>query len=135
VFSELTEILSKFKSLIDLHILHPYGALPTPIDYSHLPDLQLAIRRFQEGKETEARVKEFLLALPGLCRVGIGRNSVWERQTRWEEVDVHEFLVQRLHQARVPPFYDAGSSLPFPDEEEGDEPPAIRGVLELLEEL
>jgi len=127
--------LSKFDSLTDLHILHPYAALPTPIDYSRSPDLRLAVRRLHENKETEILVKEFLFALPGLYRVGMGRNSVWERQTRWKEGDTDEFLVQRLHKARVPSFYDAGSSFPLTSQGEGDKQPAIRDVLKLLEEL
>ncbi|KAF9648603.1 hypothetical protein BDM02DRAFT_2236047 [Thelephora ganbajun] len=135
VFSELIIALSKFESLVDLHILHPYAALPTPIDYSRSPDLRLAVRRLHESEETEALVKEFLLALPGLYRVGMGRNSVWERQTRWKENDTDEFFVQRLHKARVPFFYDAGSSLPLTSQGECDKQPAIRDVLKLLEEL
>ena len=135
MFSELIATLSKFESLTDLHILHPYAALPTPIDYSHSPDLRLAVRRLHENEETEALAKEFLSALPGLYRVGVGRNSVWERQARWKEGDTDEFCVQRLHRASAPSFYDAGSSLPLMNQEEGDKHPAIRDVLGLLEEL
>ena len=135
MFSELLQTLLKFECLTDLHILHPYAALPTPIDYSRSPDLRLAVRRLHENEETEVLMKEFLRALPGLHRVGMGRNSVWERQTRWKEGDTDEFLVQRLHKARVPPFYDAGSSFPFVLQGEGEKQPAIGGVLKLLEEL
>jgi len=135
VFSELIVVLSEFESLRDLHILHPYATLPTPIDYSRSPDLRLAVRRLHESEETESFVKELLSALPGLYRVGMGRNSVWERQTRWKEDDADEFPVQRLPKARVPSFYDAGSSLPLANQEEGDKRPAIRDVLKLLEEL
>lgn len=127
--------LSKFESLTDLHILHPYAALPTPIDYSRSPDLRLAVHRLHESEETEVLMKELLSALPGLYRVGIGRNSVWERQTRWKEGDTDELLVHRLHRARVPSFYDAGSSFPLAYEGEGDKKPAIKDVLRLLEEL
>jgi hypothetical protein len=50
-----------------------------------------------------------------------------------DERGTDEFLVQRLHETRVPTFYDAGSS--FPEEQwEYDEPPA-RDLLKLLEEL
>lgn len=135
MFSELIETLSKFESLTDLHILHPYAALHTPIDYSRSPDLRLAVRRLHESEETEVLAKELLSALPGLYRVGMGRNSVWERQTRWKEHDANEFLVQRLHKARVPAFYDAGSSLPLTNLGEGDRRPAVGDVLVLLREL
>ena len=135
MFSELIETLSKFESLADLHILHPYAALHTPIDYSRSPDLRLTVRRLHENEETETLAKELLSALPGLYRVGMGRNSVWERQTRWKEHDVDEFHVQRLHRARVPPFYDAGSSLPLTNLGEGDKRSAIGDVLMLLKEL
>ena len=135
MFSDLIEILSGFKTLRDLHILHPYATLPTPIDYSHSPDLRLAVRRLHESKETEALVKELLSALPGLYRVGMGKNSVWERQTRWKENGTDGFFAQRLPRARVPSFYDAGSSLPLANQEEGDKRPAIRDVLILLEKL
>lgn len=135
MFSELNETLSRFESLTDLHILQPYAALPTPIDYSRSPDLRLAVRRLHESEETEALVKELLSALPGLCRVGIGKNSVWERQTRWNEGNADAFVVQRLHKSEAPPFYDAGSSLPVPNQEEGDKQPATSDVLRLLEEL
>lgn len=135
MFSELIKTLSKFESLTDLHILHPYAALSTPIDYSRSPDLRLAVRRLHESEETEALVKEFISALPGLYRVGMGRNSVWERQTRWKEDGADEFLVQRLNRAKVPSFYDAGSSLPLTNPEEGNKRPAIGDVLVLLEEL
>jgi hypothetical protein len=135
VFTELIETLSNFESLTDLHILHPYAALHTPIDYSRSPDLRLAVRRLHESEETEVLAKELLSALPGLYRVGMGRNSVWERQTRWKEYDVDKFLVQRLHSARVPPFYDAGSSLPWTNLGEGDGQPAIGNVLMLLRGL
>jgi hypothetical protein len=132
LFSELIATLSKFELLTDLHILQPYAALPTPIDYSQ--DLQLAVRRFHEGEETEELVKEFLSGLPGLYRVGMGRNSVWERRTRWKtEDDSDEVLVQRLHKSIVPPFYDAGSSLPGTSQGQYDEQPAIKDVLKLLE--
>jgi hypothetical protein len=131
--SELIAILSNFESLTDLHILHPYQAVP-PIYYSYGSDLRRAVRRLHKNKETEGLVKELLSALPCLCRVGIGRNSVWERQTRWEEGVTDEFFVQRLHKAIVPSFYDAGLSLP-PADEESDERPRIEDVLELLEEL
>ena len=73
--------------------------------------------------------------LPSLCRVGVGRNSVWERQTRWKEDDTDEFFIQKLHRAKVLPFYDAGSSLPLAIQEEGEDRPAIGNVLKLLEEL
>jgi len=135
VFSELIETLSKFESLADLHILHPYAALHTPIDYSRSPDLRLTVRRLHESEETEARAKELLSTLPGLYRVGMGRNSVWERQTRWKEYGADEFHVQRLHRARVPSFYDAGSSLPLTNLGEGDKRSAIGDVLMLLKEL
>ena len=135
MFSELIETLSKFESLIDLHILHPYAALHTPIDYSHSPDLRLAVRRLHESEETGVLAKELLSALSGLCRVGMGRNSVWEWQTRWKEHDVEEFLVQRLHRAKVPSFYDAGSSLPLTNPGEDDKRPVIGDVLMLLKEL
>lgn len=135
MFSELIKTLSRFEHLTELHILHPYAALSTPIDYSRSPDLRLAVRRIHESEETEALVKECLSALPGLYRVGMGKNSVWERQTRWKEGDNDEFLVQRLHKARVPPFYDAGSSFPLPNQGEGDKQPTIKGVLKLLEQL
>ena len=134
MFSELIETLLKFESLTDLHILHPYAALPTPIDYSRSPDLRLAVRRLHESAETEALVREFLSSLPGLHRVGMGRNSVWEHQTRWKEDNTNEFPVQRLHKARVPSFYNAGSSLPLANQEEDDKQPAIRDVLKLLED-
>ena len=135
MFSELIGTLSKFESLTDLHILHPYAALPTPIHYSRSPDLRVAVRRLHENEETEALARELLSALPGLYRVGMGRNSVWERQTRWKEYDADGFLVQRLHKARVPSFYDAGSSLPLISQGEGDRQPAIGDVLLLLKEL
>ena len=80
-------------------------------------------------------MKEFLSALPDLYRVGMGRNSVWERQTRWKENDTDGLFVQRLHEARAPPFYDAGSSLPLATQAGVDGQPAIRDVLRLLEEL
>ena len=134
MFSELIVTLSKFESLTDLHILHPYAALPTPIDYSRSPDLRLAVRRLHENEETEVLVKGLLLALPGLYRVGMGKNSVWERQTRWKEDDTDEFFVQRLPRARAPSFYDAGSSFPLTNQGV-DKPPAISDVLRLLEEL
>ena len=134
MFSELIPTLSRFEVLTDLHILHPYGALPTPIDYSHSPDLRLAVRNLHENEETEALVKELLSAFPSLYRVGVGKNSVWERQTRWKEDGTDEFPVQRLHVATVPAFYDAGSSLPL-GTHGGDDKPAVRDVLELLEEL
>ena len=121
--------------MADLHLLHPYGALPTPIDYSRSPDLRLAIRHLHEGEETQALVKELLSALPDLYRVGMGRNSVWERETRWKESDTDGLFVQRLEEARAPPFYDAGSSHPLEDRRGGDRQPAIRDVLTLLEEL
>ena len=79
--------------------------------------------------------KELLSELPGLCRIGIGRNSVWEQQTRWKEGDNNVFHVQRLHRARVPSFYDAGSSHPSIDLGAYDEYPAIKDVLGLLETL
>ena len=135
MFSELIETLSRFESLVDLHILHPYAALPTPIDYSRSTDLRLAVRRLHESEETEALVKELLSSLPYLHRVGMGRNSVWERQTRWKENDTRGLFVQRLHEAGAPPFYDAGSSLPLANQGGGDRQPAIRDVLSLLEEL
>jgi hypothetical protein len=131
----LITTLSKFESLTDLHILHPYATLPTPINYHDSPKLRLAIRQVHESEETEDLVKELLSGVPGLYRVGIGRNSVWERQTRWKEGDTGQFLVQRLHQAGTPPFYDAGSSLPLPDHDELDGHPAIKDVLKVLEEL
>ena len=134
MFSELIEILSGFESLRDLHFLHPYPTFLTPIDYNPSPDL-LAVRRLHESKETEALVKEVLSALPGLYRVGMGKNSVWERQTRWKEDGTDEFFAQRLPRARVPSFYDAGSSLPLENQEEDDKRPAIRDVLILLEKL
>ena len=137
MFSELIAAFSKFESLTDLHILHPYAALHTPIDYSHSPDFRLAASRIPKSKETEGLVKELLSALPGLSRVGVGRGCVWERQTRWKEGDTDEFFVQMLHKAKVPSFYDAGSSLPFTMGTHGepDEHPEIKDVLKLLEEL
>ena len=132
MFSELIGTLSKFESLTDLHILHPYTILPNPTRYTRPLDLQLAARYLHEG---ETLAKEFLSALPGLSRVGIGRSSVWERQTRWKEYDTDELFVQRLHRTGVPPFYNAGSSLPLTNQGEGDQQPAIRDVLRWLEEL
>jgi hypothetical protein len=88
-----------------------------------------------KNEETLALAKELLSELPGLYRVGVGRKSVYERQTRWKESDTDEFVVQRLHKARVPSFYDAGSSFPDIDQGEYDEPPATRDLLKLLEEL
>ena len=130
MFSDLIEILSGFESLRDLHIIHhPYATLPHP-DY---PGFQLAVRRLHESNKD--LVKELLSALPGLYRVGMGKNSVWERQTRWKEDGIDEFFAQRLTRARVPSFYDAGSSLLFANKEEGDKRPAIRDVLTLLEKL
>jgi len=131
VFSDLIATLSKFESLTDLHILHPYAALPTPLRYSDAPS---AVQHLHESKETKTLVKEFLSKLPDLKRVGMGRNSVWERHTRREGGDSDEFLVQRLHKARVPSFYDAGSSQPWLATEDHDYP-AIKDVLKLLEEL
>ena len=135
MFSELIEILSEFKSLRDLHILHPYAALPAHPTCIDNAKVLLAVRRLHESKETKALVKDLLSALPGLYRVGMGKNSVWERQTRWKEDGTDELLVQRLPIAIVPSFYDAGSSLPPEYQEEGDKHPAIRDVLTLLEEL
>lgn len=93
------------------------------------------MRRVHECEETEDLVKELLAGLPRLYRVGIGRNSVWERRTRWKEGDTEEFLVQRLHRAGVPPFYDAGSSFPLRIHDEREERPAIKDVLKVLEDL
>ena len=115
--------------MTDLHILHPYGWFPT---LSHSPEPRLATHRVHESKGTEDLVKGFLSQLPNLSRVGIGRNLVWERQTRWKEGNTDELLVQRLHRAGVPSFYDAGS---LPNQGEHDEYPAIRDVVKLLEEL
>lgn len=109
--------------------------LPIPVPYGNSPEYQLAIRRLHESEETKGLVKEIFSKLPGLYRVGVGRNSVWERQTRWREGDNDESLIQRLHQARVPSFYDAGSSHPLVDAGRYDEHPAIKDVLKLLGEL
>ena len=79
--------------------------------------------------------KVLLSELSSLYRVGIGRNSVWERQTRWKEGDNNELHVQTLHRARVPSFYDAGSSHPLVDLGVWDEYPAAKDVLKLLKEL
>ena len=122
--------------MTDLHILHPYAALPTPIDYDRPPGIQLAIRRIHEGEETKVLVKELLSALPGLYRVGMGRNFVWERQTRWKEDGADGFHVQRLPKAEVPSFYDAGSSVPLIDPEDvDDQRPVVGATLMLLEGL
>lgn len=110
--------------------------LRTPINYLDSPKLRLAIRQAHESEETGDLVKEFLSEFPSLYRVGIGRNSVWERRTRWKEGDSDEFLVQRLHGAVVPSFYDAGSSFPLSNLGEHDHTyPAITDVLGVLEEL
>ena len=109
--------------------------LPTPVVYGNSPEYRLAIRRLHENEETKGLVKELLSKLPGLHRVGVGRNSVWERQTRWKEGDNDEFRIQRLHQVRVPSFYDTGSSHPIVDVGKYDEHPAIKDVLKLLGEL
>lgn len=128
--------LSKLESLTDLHILHPYATLPTPIDYSNIPILRLAVRRVHGSEETEALVKGLLSELPGVYRVGIGRNSVWERRARWRGDDTDESPVQRLHEMEVPSFYDAGSSFPLPDQdEEHDKNSTIKDVLKVLKEL
>ena len=130
----MIKTLSKFESLTDLHILHPYAALPTPIDYSRSPNIRLAVRRIHESGETKILVKELLSALPGLYRVGIGRNSVWERQTRWKEDGVDKFDVQRIPRAEVSSFYDAGSSFPLINPED-DERPVVGDTLMSLEGL
>ena len=79
--------------------------------------------------------KELLSGLPSLCRVGIGRNSVWEQQTRWKEGDNSAFHIQRIHRAGAPSFYDAGSSHPSMDLGAYDEHLVIKDVLGLLEIL
>lgn len=135
VFSELIAALSRFELLTDLHILQPYAAIPKPVLQDTVPRIIQEIRRLHETEETKGLVKEFFSKLPGLHRVGIGRNSVWERQTRWKEGDNDEFFIQKLHRARAPSFYDAGSSNPFTDIVEFDEHPAVKDVLKLLKEL
>ena len=130
MFSELIATLSVFKSLTDLHILHPYAACSDDFE-----DTRLGLVQLHESEEMKGLAKELLSELPGLYRVGIGRNSVWERQTRWREGHSGVFHVQRLHKASIPPFYDAGSSHPFVDLGAYDEYPAIKDVLKVLEGL
>ena len=127
--------LSKFESLTDLHILHPYAALPGPIDYNDEEKMRKEVRFVHENEVTVELAKMFLSSLPGLYRVGVGRNSVWERQTRFREDGVDGLVVQRLDRTVVPSFYDAGSSLPEMDQVEYDDPPAIKDVYKLLEQL
>lgn len=93
------------------------------------------MRQVHEGKETEDLAKGLLSGLPRLYRVGIGRNSVWERRTQSKEGGTDEFLVQRMHKAEVPSFYDAGSTFPLLDDVEHDEYPSMKDVLKLLKEL
>ena len=118
-----------FESLTDLHVLHPCTAPSTHVDYDNFVRTRLGLVRLHE---MEGLAKELLSELPGLYRVGIGRNSVWERQTRWKEDHSDVFHVQRLHKASIPSFYDAGSSRPFV---KYDEYPAIKDVLKILEGL
>ena len=128
--------LSEFPSLTDLHILHPYAAFPGPIDYRDEEEMHKAVRFVHENEVTVDVAKMLLSRLPGLYRVGVGRNSVWERQTRWrEEGAANGLVVQRLDRAVVSSFYDTGSSLPEMDPVEYVDPPPIKDVLKLLEEI
>lgn len=127
--------LSRFESLTDLHILHLCPELPCSVDHANSSGSKLAVLCIHESREIKGLVKELLSGLPSLCRVGFGRNSVWERQTRWKEDNGDEFHVQMLRGAGIPPFYNAGSSDPFVDLGAYDECPPIKDVLKLLEEL
>ena len=75
---------------------------------------------------------ELLSGLPGLCRVGIGSNLVWERQTRWKGDCDDKLHVQMLPRTEIPSFYEADSPLSLTREEKDDEGSAVGDVLRLL---
>ena len=137
--SGLIETLSKFESLTDLHILHPSSAPHTHVDGGRPLSIRVRVtaRSPNEREEAEAPVMELLSALPGLCRVGIGRFSVWERETRWKGDCLDELHVQMLPRAKTPSFYEADSPLSLKNGEEenttrDDGEPSIGDVLMLF---
>jgi len=93
----------------DLHIPHPY-------ERSHPQKLQsfsqISGRHtpLHESEETEALVKDFLSALPGLYRVGFSK-FVWNDRRGGRGV-IRRVPGSRLMKPRSRPSTDAGSSLP-----------------------
>jgi hypothetical protein len=79
MFSELIAALSKFESLTDLRILHPYGKLHTPIDYKHYLNFRLAAQRLHENEEIADFAKE-LLELPSLYRAGSTTSDLYTKK-------------------------------------------------------
>ena len=122
-----------FKSLTDLHILHPFPIFGIFADDDGASGTQSTAHRSIESVKAEGLATELLLALPGLCRVGVGSNLVWERQTRWKEDCASELHVQLLPRTEIPSFYEVESPLSLVRGEKDDGEPAIGDVLGLLQ--
>ena len=79
--------LSNFESSSDLHILHPYSALPGPIHYNDEEKIRKAVRFVHENEVAVELAKTVHSRLPGLYRVGIRFGNDGHASGRMEWID------------------------------------------------